>query len=112
VGTFLRDSILGLVESVGVLVGNTPLDHCGLGDFPVSRSTREILGSVTRDTGPRPNQVMILKAAIDPEGRISDLRVLRLAWSALRNSRKMNEDAIASMRRWLHTGRSVQRCKR
>ena len=77
-----------------------PEDHCGLDEFPVSKSTQEILADVPTDVVQRPNQMMIAKVEIDPEGRITHLRVLRLAWPALPNSRQINEDAVDSIKRW------------
>lgn len=44
--------------------------------------------------------MMIAKVAISEEGRITHLRVLRLAWPALPNSHKINEDAVESIKRW------------
>ena len=74
-------------------------DTCGLGDFPVSKSTEEILAAVPRDTGQPPNQMMIAKIAVSPEGRITHLRITRLAWPKLPNSEAINKQAVDSIKR-------------
>src|ERR1043166_6922357 len=80
-------------------IANAPSDdHCGLDEFPVSKSTEEILADVPKDGGRRPNHMMIAKVAISPEGKITHLRILRPAWPALPNSHKINEDAVDSVK--------------
>jgi hypothetical protein len=74
-------------------------DTCGLADFPVSKSTQEILAAVPRDTGRPPNQMMIAKIAVSPEGRITHLRVMRLAWPKLANYEAINKQALDSIKR-------------
>ncbi len=77
-----------------------PSDNCGLGDFPVSKSTEGILAAVPPDNARRPNQMMSAKVAIDAEGRVTHLRVLRLAWPELPNSHTINTQAVDSIKRW------------
>jgi hypothetical protein len=55
-------------------------DNCGLDDFPVSKSTDEILAAVPRDIAVPRNQMMVAKVAVNSEGRVTHLRVIRLAW--------------------------------
>lgn len=83
-------------------------EHCGLDEFPVSMSTEEILAKVPSDVGRRRNQMMMAKVAIDPEGRITHLRVLRLAWPALPNSHKINKDAVDSIKHWHYKPTTVE----
>ena len=78
----------------------TPYDSCGLDDFPVSKSTEEILAAVPPDNARRPNQMMSAKVAVDSEGRVTHLRVLRLAWPELPNSHTINTQAVDSIKRW------------
>ena len=80
---------------------NTPSDDsCGLDDSPVSKSTREILAGASRDAERPPNQMMIAKVAINAEGRVTHLRVLRLAWPKLPNSYAINEHAVNDIKGW------------
>jgi hypothetical protein len=78
----------------------TPSDNCGLGDFPVSKSTEGILAAVPPDNSLRPNQMMSAKVAIDAEGRVTHLRVLSLAWPELPNSHTINTQAVDWIKRW------------
>jgi hypothetical protein len=78
----------------------TASDNCGLDDFPVSESTEEILAAVPPHNARRPNQMMSAKVAIDAEGRVTHLRVLRLAWPELPNSHTINTQAVDSIKRW------------
>jgi hypothetical protein len=75
-------------------------DTCGLDDFPVSKSTKEILAAATRDAGRPPNQMMVAKVAINAEGKVTHLRVVRLAWPKLPNSYTINEQAVDSIKSW------------
>jgi hypothetical protein len=75
-------------------------DNCGLSAFPVSKSTLEILAAVPRDGTRPPNSMMRAKLAIDPEGRVTHLRVLRLAYPKAPNSDAINEQAVDSIKRW------------
>jgi hypothetical protein len=68
----------------------------------VSKSTEEILAAVPPDNARRPNQMMSAKVAIDAEGRVTHLRVLRLAWPELPNSHTINTQAVDSIKRWHH----------
>jgi len=80
---------------------NTPSDDsCGLDDSPVSKSTREILAAASRDAARPPNQMMIAKVAINAEGRVTHLLVLRLAWPKLPNSYAINEHAVNDIKGW------------
>jgi hypothetical protein len=83
-------------------VKTTPSDNCGLDDFPVSKSTEEILAAVPPDNARRPNQMMSAKVAINTKGRVTHLRVLRLAWPELPNSHTINTQAVDSIKRWHH----------
>ncbi|SRR5258708_1446927 len=76
------------------------VDNCGLTAYPVSRSTQEILASVPRSGARSPNSMMLAKVAIDREGRVTHLRVLRLAWPEASNAYAINEQAVDSIKRW------------
>lgn len=69
-------------------------DSCGLDDFPASKSTKEILAAASPDGARPPNQMMFAKVAINAEGRVTHLRVVRLAWPKLPNSYAINEQAV------------------
>jgi outer membrane biosynthesis protein TonB len=43
---------------------------------------------------------MLAKLVIDPEGRITHLRVLRLAHPSASNAREINEKAVDSIKQW------------
>jgi len=79
---------------------STPaVDDCGLTAFPVSMSAKEILAAVPRG-GASPNSTMFAKIEIDPEGKVTHLRVLRLAHPELPNAAVINEQAVDSIKRW------------
>jgi len=80
----------------------TPSEICGLDDFPVSKSTEEILAVVPPDNARHPNPTMSAKVAVGAEGRVTHLRVLRLAWPKLPNSHTINTQAVDSIKRWHH----------
>jgi hypothetical protein len=75
-------------------------ENCGLDDFPVSKSTDEILAAVPLDIAEPSNQMMIAKVAVNSQGRVTHLRVIRLAWPKLPNSRAINRQAVDSIKRW------------
>src|SRR5215470_9157662 len=75
-------------------------DSCGLEDFPASKPTQEILAAASRDGTRPPNQDMVAKVAVSAEGRVTHLRVLRLAWPKLPNSYAINEQAVDSIKGW------------
>ena len=90
-------------------------DDCGLTAYPVSRSTREILADVPRGGQQSPNSAMLAKIAIDTEGRITHLRVLRLAYPKAPNAETINEQAVDSIKRWhyaptIYAGKPVAVC--
>ena len=78
-------------------------DSCGLDDFPASKSTQEILAAASRDAARPPNHMMIAKVAINPEGTVTHLRVMRLAWPKLPNSYAINELAVNSIKKHRYT---------
>ena len=82
-------------------------DNCGLSSFPVSKSTQDILAVVPRDDTSPPNSTMRAKIAINPEGRITHLRVLRLAYPEAANSDAINQQAIDSIKRWHYAPTTV-----
>jgi hypothetical protein len=85
---------------------STPaVDDCGLTAYPVSRSTQEILAAVPRGGARPPNSMMLVKVAIDPEGRVTHLRVLRLAYPEASNA--INEHAVDSIKRWHYAPTTV-----
>jgi len=77
-------------------------DHCGLTAYPASRSTQEILADAPQKGVRSQDSTMFAKVAIDPEGRITHLRVLRLAYpeasTALRNT--INAQAVDAIKQW------------
>jgi len=81
------------------------VDDCGLTAYPASRSTQEILTAVPQPAVRPQNSMMFAKVAIDPEGRVTHLRVLRLAYpevsKALRDT--INAQAIDSIKRSRYT---------
>jgi hypothetical protein len=83
-------------------------DNCGLTASPVSKSTQEILAAAPRDGTSPPNSTMRAKIAIDPEGRVTHLRVLRLAYPEAANSDAINELAIDSIKRWHYAPTTVK----
>jgi len=79
---------------------STPaVDDCGLAAFPVSMSANEILAAVPRSAASR-SATMFAKVEIDPEGKVTHLRVLRLAHPELSNAAVLNEQAVNSVKRW------------
>jgi len=89
-------------------------EDCGLKNYPVSRSSREILADVPRDAK-KPSYAMLAKIAIDKEGKITHLRVLSLAHSNATNWKEINESALASIKHQhyeptIHQGKTVAVC--
>jgi hypothetical protein len=82
------------------------VENCGLSAYPVSKSTQEILAAVPR-SGMRPDSMMFAKVAIDPEGRVTHLRVLRLAYPEAPNADAINAQAIDSIKRWHYVPSTV-----
>ena len=77
-------------------------DDCGLTAYPASRSTQEILADAPqKDVRPQ-DSTMSAKVTVDPQGRITHLRVLRLAYpeapTALRDT--INARAVAAIKQW------------
>ena len=81
------------------------VDDCGLTAYPASRSTKEILTAVPEPAVRSQNSMMFAKVVIDPEGRVTHLRLLRLAYpeapKPLRDT--INAQAIDSIRRSHYT---------
>jgi hypothetical protein len=82
------------------------VDDCGLAAYPVSRSTQEILAAVPPG-GTRSNSMMLAKVALDAEGRVTHLRVLRLAHPDAPNAAAINEQAVDSIKRWRYAPTKV-----
>ena len=74
-------------------------DDCGLSAYPASRSTQEILAAVPQQDGRSPGSTMVAKVAIDPQGRVTHLRVLRLAYPEAPNAGSINAQAIDWIKR-------------
>jgi len=95
------------VQSIKSSQSNTApaVNDCGLAAYPASRPTQEILAAVPQPGGQSPNSTMLAKVAIDPEGRVTHLRVLRLAYpeapKALRDT--INAQAVESIKRTHYT---------
>ena len=53
--------------------------------------------------------MMLLKVAIDPAGRVTHLRVMRLAWPELTNSYALNKQAVEDIKRWHYSPSIVSR---
>jgi hypothetical protein len=74
-------------------------DDCGLSAYPASRSTQEILAAVPQEGARSPNSTMFAKVAINPQGRVTHLRVLRLAYPEAPNAESINAQAVDSIKR-------------
>jgi hypothetical protein len=73
-------------------------DLCGLEDFPVSRSTAEILALVPKAN--RPSSTMVAKLRTDAEGRVTHVRVVRLAYpEAPSISGPLNQKALDDLKK-------------
>ncbi len=78
---------------------STPaIADCGLGAYPESIPTQEILAAVPRSIAP-PNSSMLAKVEIDSEGKVTHLRVMRLAWADAPNAMALNKQAVDSIKR-------------
>jgi len=75
-------------------------DDCGLADYPVARSTQEVIADAARTKGPSPNSTMRARLAIDSTGRITHLRVLRLAYSGASGAGRINAQAVDAIKTW------------
>jgi len=74
-------------------------DDCGISAFPVSLSAKEMIAAVP-PSEPSQNSGMFARIQINPEGKITHLRVLRLAYPKLPNSTAMNEQAVNNIKHW------------
>ncbi len=89
-------------------------DDCGLTAYPVSRSTKEILAEVPRGSS-KPSSSLFAKIAIDPQEKITHLRVLSLAHPEASFSEEINEKAVDDIKRshyspTLYDGKPVAVC--
>jgi outer membrane biosynthesis protein TonB len=75
-------------------------NDCGIGAYPVSKSAQEILAAVPRQAKRPPNSGMLVRVAIDTEGRITHLRVLRPAYPNAPNTAAINAQVVDSIKRW------------
>ncbi len=87
---------------------------CGLTAFPVSMPAKETIAAVSRG-GPPGDSTMFAKIQIDPAGKVTHLRVLRLAYPQLPNATVLNEQAIDTIKHWSYAptkiaGRPVAVC--
>jgi hypothetical protein len=72
-------------------------DLCGLEDFPVTRSTAQILALVP--AAKRPSSTMVAKLRTDAEGRVTHIRVVKLAYpEAPAASGPLNETALDDLK--------------
>jgi hypothetical protein len=90
-------------------------EDCGLSAYPVSRSSQQIVADAPHGGELPPNSAMFAKVAIDKDGRVTHLRVLRLAWPEASFSESINEQAVDSIKRWrqaptLYNGKPVPVC--
>lgn len=69
-------------------------DDCGLTSYPVARPNAEIIADVPPAAEKPPNSNMIAKLAIDKDGKVTHLRVIRLAHSDLPNWKEINNSAL------------------
>jgi len=74
-----------------------------------------MLADVTRDDKKPPDSSMLAKIAIDKDGKITHLRVLRLAHSNSSNWKQINEAVLADLKKWhykptFHQGIPVAVC--
>lgn len=81
---------------------NSTSEDCGLANYPASRSNQEILADVPHDERKPPNSDILAKLAIDKNGRITHIRVLRLAHANAPNSKEINDQALNEIKRWQH----------
>ena len=91
-------------------------EDCWLTEYPVSRSNREILADVPRDSKKPPNFSMLAKVAIDKDGKITHLRVLRLGHSNAPNWKEINNSVLNDVKRWhykptMYQGKPVAVCR-
>jgi hypothetical protein len=73
-------------------------DDCGLADYPVSRSTRDLIADAARDHSKRGR--LQAKALIDPEGKITHLRVTSVYAPDTPDTFKINAPAIERIKQW------------
>lgn len=75
-------------------------EDCGLSAYPVSKSNQQILADARREDKRSPNSTMLAKVAIDEDGRVTHLKILRIAYPEIPNSEGINEQAVDSIKRW------------
>lgn len=74
-------------------------EDCGLSAYPASKSNRQIVADAPHVGKRPPNSAMLAKVEIDKDGRVTHLRVLRLAYPEAPNSESINEQAVDSLKR-------------
>lgn len=93
------------------------VDDCGLSAYPVSRATHDILADIPHERVWPNNSLMFVKVEIDPEGKVTHLRVLRLAYpkapTDLRS--RINTQAVEILKRMhftptIYSGKPVAVC--
>lgn len=73
---------------------------CGLAAYPASRSTREIVADAPPAGAQSANSMMLAKVEIGRDGRVTHLRVLRLAHPQVSNAASLNEQAVDMIKQW------------
>jgi len=89
-------------------------DNCGLGGFPITRETKDLVADAPRDSAGA-NGSLLAKVAIGPDGQVTHLRVLRLAYPHARNAYEINARAVEAIKGWPYSptvvdGRAVAVC--
>jgi hypothetical protein len=82
------------------LEGTLGSEDCGLSAYPVSRTSQQIVADAPHEGKQPPSSTMLAKVAIDVNGRVTHLRVLRLAYPEAPNLESINEQAVDSIKRW------------
>lgn len=88
---------------------------CGLAAYPASRSAQEILAGLPPGEQGQPSSQLLARIAVNKEGQLTHIRVLRLAHSNAPNWKPINEQALNSILRWhfvptLYQGKAVGVC--
>jgi hypothetical protein len=83
------------------------VNDCGIAAFPVSMSTQQIVADGLQNGARSGGQGMLVKVAIDPNGNITHLRVLRPAYPDAANTVAINTQVVDSMKRRHYTPRPV-----
>jgi hypothetical protein len=75
---------------------------CGIENYPASRSAEQMVADAPRD-GSSQDARMLARVAIDAQGKVTYLKVVRLAYTGNPNEVAINARAVDAIKGWRYT---------